>query len=625
MSQRDGDKRVRYEAIANIDIASTSENANDVKVIKAADNVIQSGWRLKDYPAIRLDGDIPWIVTDPKLRSWNFRAHSLSMLEEVLNAYNVTDDLIYLKPALRVALDWIDQHPRDAQMVSGMAWYDMAVGMRVYRLAYIFDAARAAGLLSDGEEGKFWTALEAHRAELSDDTKIAFHNNHGYYQIAGQLALGRRFGAEDAQMQALYDQGVARFRAMLASQFSEEGVHREHSPDYHRMVLHSLKKGIIQSGLIPDPDLLAQATRIEQQLAWFVDPHSNIVNFGDSDTRSLLQNPAAGSPLNAWDSDAMQAVTIPGSGLLRPSGLNLMRQSGYAVVREPDPGAPGDMTRDSYLAQTAAFHSRTHKHADDLSFVWHDRGEAILVDAGRYGYIGKTEQGSKLWLDGHWYSHPMRVHMETTRAHNTLEFDGRNNPRKGVKPYGSAIVDGVSQDGTYAIETRCKLFGSIWRDRVLVFRPGEWLLVFDVFIDNRDTVHDVRQWFHTAPGSYVEPSESGYQITTPGGQIMQAASLLPGPQLLPIESGVSAPRPQGWWSGIERDAQPAPAFGFLMSGYRSGYMATLFSFGQTLVPKMERAVSSVTGRRFRVFWTDDRGDHRIILHRDEGLSLVDIA
>ena len=54
---------------------------------------------------------------------------------------------------------------------------------------------------------------------------------------------------------------------------------------------------------------------------------------------------------------------------------------------------------------------------DDLSFIWCDRGADILADSGRYGYIGKTEQGSGIAAMG--IGILIRDFYEFTRAHNT--------------------------------------------------------------------------------------------------------------------------------------------------------------------------------------------------------------
>lgn len=585
--------------------------------IRLADKILEFGWISAGYSmALSIEDPIPWRHDDEELRTWSFRIQSLTMIDPVLIAYDVTEDRKYLEAALRVGLDWIRHHPRSAEHTSRMAWYGLAVGWRAYRLGYLYQAANRAGMLPEDVRELYWNALTEHALELGNDENINFHNNQGYFQVAGQLALGRRFRAKSEIMARLYIQGQERLTRILDQQFSIEGVHLEHSPAYHQRIIDTLGV-IIDSGLVEDETLRTRAEAIEAALAWFIYPSGKIVNFGDSDSRGMALSPAAAE--RKWRAPILRAaVAREGEGQGRPEGLRVFPEAGYAVVRRPDVVARKDPPRDSYLAQTAAFHSRTHKHADDLSFVWYDRGQEILVDAGRYGYIGRTETGSDLWQDGHWYSDPMRVFMESTRAHNTLEFDGRNARRKKVKPWGSALLLAEERDGMVTIWTRCRQHGTIWYDRRLFFRPGQWLVVYDTFQDTAAVPHEIRQWFHLAPGHAVSPETGpqaeggGYRIQlAEGGWPVGVRSLLPGPVAGPVISGRAEDPIQGWWSARERHAEPAPAFAFALSGAARGAMATLFSLSPDVRPDLDRCQVNPSGRRGKFLWEDASGRHAI--------------
>lgn len=601
---------LHYENISNIGRHNS---------IRMADEFLGNGWTRRNAPTVEIFGPMPWEFPGHGLRSWNFHVHSLDMLNPLLAAHSQTAEEKYITPALRIGLDWVAKHPRRAEGVSPMAWYDMAVGLRAYRLGYLYQAAETAGLLGAADKAALWASLGEHCAELSDDANIAFHNNHGYFQVAGQLALGRRFANASASMAALHAQGVHRLKRMLDQQFGPDGVHREHSPDYHRMVADTLL-GLVRAGLVEDPDLLGRVDGIEEALAWFVTPEGIITNFGDSDSRSMIYSAEGAS--RKWTTPLMRAVASDGAtGSGWPKGLRVFTESGYAVVRQPDPARSDDITRDSYLAQTAAFHSRTHKHCDDLSFVWHDAGQPLLVDAGRYGYIGKTETGSDLWHEGFWYSDPMRVYMESTRAHNTLEFDEKNSLRKGVKPYGSALVQACERDGVFCIETRCKQHRSIWNDRLLVFKPGRWLVVFDVFTDNLKQAHEVKQWFHLAPGHKATPVEGGYDVHLCDGSAMSIRSLLGSPAVESVIAGSMDEPIQGWWSEKERTVEPADALAFSQSGGSTGVFATLFTFSPSATANSQLCKSNVTGRKVQLSWEDALGKHFVGFERGEAFSL----
>ena len=141
---------------------------------------------------------MPWDDFPPASRSWNFHLNSLELLDAVLGAHSATKEVHYLKPAVRVALDWVEKHPRIDPAQGAHAWYDMAVGMRAYRLAYVVDAAAREDWLTDQQMQDLRDSLELHRSELADDAKICFSQQPRLLsnRPGETLALmARRFGA----------------------------------------------------------------------------------------------------------------------------------------------------------------------------------------------------------------------------------------------------------------------------------------------------------------------------------------------------------------------------------------------------------------------------------------------
>ncbi len=129
--------------------------------------------------------------------------------------------------------------------------------------------------------------------------------------------------------------------------------------------------------------------------AWLVDPAGRCLPVGDSDRES-----ATGPDPAASHAGRTAAVADVGAVL-----------DGYGVVRtDRRDGAAGS----TMLFLTASHRREAHKHADCLSLIWQDRGETLLIDSGKYGYQRDR----------------MRRYFRSTRAHNTVEVDGRT----GVAP-----------------------------------------------------------------------------------------------------------------------------------------------------------------------------------------------
>lgn len=599
-----------------------TSNKSHALILKKALQVLDKGWVIGNYSPVRVDRLVDWQLHDEDQRSWNFHIHSWDMVEALLTAYNKDPFTIFLRPAVQIALDWVQQHTKAAKpivsdTISKFAWYDMAAGLRAYRLAFIIDAADREGLLTEQENCLLWEGLLAHDDYLKVDDNIAFHTNHGYYQAAGQIAMGRRFAQTQENMAAALQQGIKRFKIMLDTQFTQDGVHREHSPDYHRMVYETLV-GVLNAELINDESILAFTKSIEEALSWFIYPHRRIVNFGDSDSRDVT------STINManlkWQTSPMRFVTTNGElGSLSSETLKVFKEAGYFIVRFNQSIENTYYENYSYLAQTAAFHSRTHKHADDLSFVWCEKGHNILIDAGRYGYIGKAEMGTELWKQGYWYTHPNRLYCESTRAHNTLEFDKKDYPRKGVKPYGSAIGRHRQYaNGLTVLETECKHFKTIRRARVLVYMPNQWLIVYDWFKDNLDDKHDVRQWFNFAPEIKLTKIDNSYVAKLDNKTELYVTNLLEGVTASEVMKGIEKPRLQGWFSPAEREFIPAKSINYKLENSEMGAIVTLLSFNGSPTVQIEKNLANISGRRLSLTWLDNVGEHSIYLKRDNG-------
>ena len=283
----------------------------------------------------------------------------------------------------------------------------------------------------------------------------------------------------------------------------------------------------------------------------------------------------------------------------------------------------------AYLAQTAAFHSRVHKQADDLSIVWYDQGTEILIDAGRYGYLGRTKKGSDLWDQGFWYSDPKRVYVESTRAHNTVEIDGRSFDRRRSKPYGSAIERwGETEDGLFFIETHARQFRTMRHARLLVLNPHDWLLVFDWVWDNRKKNHDYRQWFHFAPDLTVTPS--GRSLTISGGDLdtdLKVLTLLPSPSVSSPVRGQEEPTLLGWWSEKGGQFEPVTSVNFHIEESSSAVFATLFAFSdQAVCSHADDQRVNVSGRKARFRWSTGDRTHTLSFDRPaEGDVTVDYS
>lgn len=570
-------------------------------MLALVDSVIANGWSRGGSPIVDIVRfSLPWKYENDELRTFNYELHSMIPLEEILHAHSFTKDLKYLEICVRVFLDWIDNNLDPMKALSPMAWNDMAVGLRTYKLAYVVDAAKTTKCVNQVTEDTLWHALLEHARWLLKDENIRFNHNHGLYQVAGQLAMSRRFLERDQVMRVSWEQGQKRIGGFLKQQFSSEGVHREHSPGYHYMVC-KLLNGLLLDGLLNNSENVQLVHKIEKALAWFIQPDLTTVNFGDTDIKSICCKPEMAKQI--WRT---QQVRYWSSGLggAEQQDYAVFPESGYWICR---PVSVGGGRPTSYLALNAAYHSNAHKHADDLSFNWYDSRHPILIDSGRYGYLGKTEAGSKLRNEGFWYSNPWRIYCETTRAHNTLEFDGKSFSRSRRAPFGSALKRYGREGSIFFVEAECVQFNEIVYNRILIFHPGAWLIVLDRF--QGTTKHNVCQWFHLHPEWQVQRSVEGYSASCGSDLHLRITLLISGPRHSDVFLGNEQPFTQGWWSPGKHKIEPAPAFCYELNGYDSGAFATIFSLGETLNPDFGWSRLQDNGKSAKLRWEDDQGSN----------------
>ena len=587
------------------------------------DSIMSDGWPAKQQPPYPLETPIDWSHLRTTDRSWNYQLNAWRPLQAVLKRHSNTLQTTYLSFALTVAEDWVRQHPySDGEShTSGedFSWYDMAVGRRIPQLAYILDAACRDRSIETSRLKPLWHSLLGHFDYLLDDRNIVFRNNHGFYQAVGQFFAAIRVSHFEP-ISVFQAQSIDRIIRMIDRHFSSEGVHLEHSPEYH----YSLTGVISTLAQAEFPALQMRLKQMNDALAWMILPNRRLLNIGDSNRVDFgkYRNSQGDSVLLEY------AITAGASGQATANSLAVFPEAGLAVIRSNWAGGE-DFRRAAYLAQTAAFHSRVHKQADDLSFVWYDRSNDILIDAGAYGYLGRTKRGSDLWKQGFWYSDPKRIYVESTRAHNTVEIDGRSFDRKGSKPYGSAIERwGETEDGLFFIETHARQFRTMRHARLLVLVPHQWLLVFDWVWDNLKEDHDYRQWFHFAPHLTVEPS--GQMLRVTGDELdteLTVLSLLPSPSVSEPVRGQEEPTLLGWWSEKGGQFDPVTSVNFHIGDAPSAVFATLFAFSEGRVcSDHDYQRVSTSGRNARFRWRTGEGMHTLSFARPaEGDVAIDYS
>lgn len=588
------------------------------------DRMVAHGWERDGQRIPTLAPPIPW---DRYHRSFSFHLHAWDPITFLLKGHSVVRHAEkaagYFDISFAFASHWMEEFQLSAldsppaevlkdNTEETFAWYDMAVGQRAYRLAYILDVIARNASYSDQTVALFLRALRFHMALLSEEKFFRAHSNHGLYQALGQLASARRFCWLD-DFEAARKLAERRLGIVINEHFTTSNVHKEHSPGYHYMVLGSLI-GATQTDLITDPAILLRLEGMQRVLTWMFQPDRGLATIGDTDPRDMNRSEKFAERFS--DPELKAIFNRHNDSHPPPLGVQSYFDAGYAFARlHPNPQS-AKLDECSYLAQHAGFHSRVHKHADHLSFIWHDRGSPILIDPGRYAYSGRTEIGSPLFNQGFWYSDPRRIYVESTRAHNAVEIDGESYPRYRVKPFGSALKRADEQQGL--VITECELFQMrrIRHYRALIMKPRKFLIVIDWLHDRSGEPHDYRQWFTLAPCWRLEVDNRQWRALSEGKETpgIACAALLPDITTGAHAHGQEEPDMLGWTSNAAHSVVPTWSACFEQTAVATARFATLWTFADKLgIDSGSRANASLKVGQFG--WVADGHKHSLKFDR----------
>lgn len=569
---------------------------------RRADTVLQKGFRKgeshREY--FPLTCPVDWTADPYGDRSWRFWLNAWIFLDPVLAGYEQLGRAEYMAFARQIALDWISQNI-DGETGSEFAWYDAGVGLRAPLLAQILDDSLRDPKVPDEALLQLLRAARVHALELADPEKLASHSNHGLFQLAGLLALART--VPELRDSRLHQQYAAQeLRQLAQAHFSKEGIHLEHSPYYHLLVVKLLQQ-LMETGWLSQQkeliDLIAKASR---NTIWMIHPNGTLVRLGDTDL-----NKAADRLGNAESAEVEFVLSRGRSGTEPASTFAVFPESGYAAIRGPWSHRPWGEA--SFLFFSAAFHSRTHKHADEFTFEWSELGQVLVMDSGKYAYF---------------YDDPKRQYVESTRSHNTVEIDGRDYSRYRLDAFGSAIKSWGEEEGVYFVEAQLfrKRFFATNHRRVLVYKPRHWLVVIDQL--DSDQERTFTQWFHFNPQFEMERRDDRLVGSLPGTEkVLVVMPLLHNNKLSrQVVKGQEEPRLQGWTSLQANALIPNYAAGYTVRAQTATFVTLLQLSEQGAVPVPGATGESDDGRYLKVRWSTEGTDHAFRLEKnDSGTTL----
>lgn len=431
---------------------------------QALDNILHVWPRLEPY---QYQNEIDWEVGD-RSRVWYICFQSLRVVGYLSNAAEVSGSVSYLAKAAEIIGSWYDFH-HDNKKPPPYAWYDHTVAWRIQNVVHFL---RAYSSLHDvqlpGPFAEKVAAMLHQDATWLLDERNYHPNNHGMMASMALIQMALTFPELDDS--GLWkEMGLSRIRERIQADLSVENVHMEHSAAYHLFFLNLVlqvegyldTKGVM---LFEPADRTIE--EMKQYVGYMVKPDCRIPVIGDTNDSALptdYDQPWVRYSLSVGE----EGVVPPDNSVVYPDvGVAIFRDEWRTASKFPDT---------TYLFFQSAFHSTTHKHADDLSFILYSRGEDIFVGPGVYDY-----DTSKY-----------RQYITSTQAHNTLTVDGESYVISRDKVGKAGITAYKLGEAFDFVQGSHTMYGGVTLKRGIVFIRPSTILVIDEAVSG--TEHSIQQ------------------------------------------------------------------------------------------------------------------------------------
>ncbi|MFN0124190.1 MAG: heparinase II/III family protein [Blastocatellia bacterium] len=473
---------------------------------------------------------------------WNYQFHYFGYVVPAARAFVKNDAESSWGRCRELIESWIDE----ARPGRSDGWDAYPVSVRVVNWLYAYtlvERHEKDQRFLDKWRGSIYRQLDF----LSSHMELHLLANH-LLENARTLTLGGLFFADDPGGRRWLELGEHRLWREFAEQVLDDGGHYERSPMYHALAL---------AGFLECFALL-QAFRRRRNIAW--------TSHSASDITKKLRAMARFLEVMTWPDGTLALFNdAANTGESRP--LPILDTAEKIVGHDLEPQAPVFPETGYYAwfsaddgdrivvdcGEPAVDYNMAHAHCDILSYELWLRGRPVVVDSGTHGYGGD----------------PFREYCRSTRAHNTVMFDGLEQSEvwgtfrmaRRAEIRGAEVRSGEHTwdfRGSYAPyhDKAMRHERSIRRNE-----SGEWLIE-DIFDERNPRTRLADSFIHLHPGVRARRSQTTEMAIecefadSPGDVFLVIEPF--GARSLEIIEGAQAPA-QGWYFPEFGVAWPAQA------------------------------------------------------------------
>ena len=455
--------------------------------VEIAENIVSNDdiFLLRYWDSVKISkSSMDWSEDPFDDTTWQFYYHSLRMVSYLVSSYESTGEIKFLEEAKWYIESWIEHNPGPKKQASEKAWKDHSTANRICTFLQFWDSYRDSPIEDEYFSKLFLNILRLHGEFTADPDNYYWGHNHGIYQDRALLQLAILFPHFE-QSGAWKEVAAERLEKHLHEDFTESGVHKEHSPAYHYLAL-SLMMSIDEFNKhyhMKNKLLESKIYSMQEYLAYIVKPDGTFPLVGDSGLEYGLR-------IKESDIVSENLLNLKLRSSTEPLSNHCIGYEDSGVAINKLQFTDGN---EFYLSMFSAFHSTAHKQSDDLSFVLTYGQTDYFVDSGKYNY----DESDKF-----------RQYVRSVFAHNTLVVDDQT--------YDSRDLDNVGKSELYYY--KCEEDYSIFRGKhsfyqgvqinrnvVIVYEKG--VFIHDTISSNQ--YHKYSQNFHIGNDVEISLNDNG--------------------------------------------------------------------------------------------------------------------
>jgi len=420
-------------------------------------------------------------------KSWRLWFQSLRWLQPYLRTNN-EDSII---AAFNVIDDWNVSHTNYPASNTSYAYDDHASAERLLTMVMAYHKLKSSSLHDPSFQNRLMLSILAHIFFISSLEK--YHSWHNHAIIFDERLLTSLRNLHDFKLRAEFASlAFQRVFEQYRNSFTNEGVHKEHSPCYHIDFTNSLN-WIISLAEEFNYDVPPHILTIQKK----ANEYSCLITMGNK--RLTIGDCAYESPIVLQsDNYAYEPLTIEYSISKTCSfEFNMLPASGWVFVF--------DTLLDIHVVIQSDFYSFAHYQQDDTSFILNIREYEMIIDPGLHSYnTGELDH----------YYRSARAHNLLIVDENNFDVDFQNNTgRSGITRYYKGIMNKNSEVAFIEMTHPHYEYMGIEVFRQFFF-PGSYNMIIKDIAYAKD-IHNYSQLFHLAPDAIVIKNKDSYLVSWP--------------------------------------------------------------------------------------------------------------